>query len=143
MSAVSTIERPSAAEPELAAPDRETRVLLWCNACIPVTLILLFGGMLVAGIVPPPAAHLSPEETVAFWTSDQDLKLMFIVNFSAAALQGIAIAVAVFMHEEGSEVLPRWLGYFNCWMLVKGSNPFGRATYPGGRPGGGGLQKTR
>lgn len=43
--------------------------------------------------------------------------LPFVGVFSPALFQGLAIAVAIFKDKD-AQVLPRWLGYFNVWVVL-------------------------
>jgi len=64
---------------------------------------------------------------VAAFRPDRDPSLILLLNdlawipfvgvWTCAALQNIAIAVAVF-HDKQEKVFPRWVGYFNIWMAV-------------------------
>jgi hypothetical protein len=41
----------------------------------------------------------------------------FVGVWTCAALQNVAIAVAIF-HDKDEKVFPRWVGYFNVWMAL-------------------------
>lgn len=58
------------------------RVMAWCG---PAFLLLMFGGCIIAGLLPPPAPGQSAEQAATFWATDPGSKRfgMVIVLVSA------------------------------------------------------------
>lgn len=83
------------AAPRAAGLARE-RVLTWCITCAPVFTLLLFGGIILAGWLPPPSPSQSAAEVKAMYLDHTDLKrLGFTLIFIGGGLTApVVVAIS-------------------------------------------------
>lgn len=65
------------------------RIQAWCLACGPLFTLVLFGGLLLAGFLPPPPPAQSPVEVAAHYADDPDrIRLGLVLLLLGAGLSG-------------------------------------------------------
>lgn len=86
--------------PDSAGPRglTELRVQQWCVWSAPLFVVLLFGGLLLAGWVAPPAPGMTAAEVAAMYAQNPDLKrLGFIVVFLGG---GVSAGLVAAIHHQ-------------------------------------------
>jgi hypothetical protein len=72
----------------------DKKVQLACVACVPVGLVVFLVGLLIAGYIPPPPAHDTPQQIADFYRHDTTLiRFGLLLALTGAGLWGPLIAV--------------------------------------------------
>jgi hypothetical protein len=83
---------PRATAPQASSAGRRTQ--LACAISVPIGMVVFIVGMAIAGYIPPPPAHDTPQEIAAFYAEDTNLKrfglLLALIGF---AVWGPLVAV--------------------------------------------------